>query len=181
VVHKRICPVCEAGCGLVVATDGRTVTGIEANKNDVFSTGHICAKGLSLAELDADPDRLKTPMIRREGKLVAATYDEAFDLIERKLNAIQSAHGPNAIASYIGNPTAHNVGLIRGAFPFLGTLGSINVYSAATVDQWPKMFASALMFGNGNAVPIPDIGSQPHCFKRQPVDGAGFSRQTARL
>ena len=156
-VHKRICPVCEAGCGLIVSADGRTVTGIEANKNDLFSTGHICAKGLSLAELDADPDRLQTPMIRRNGELVAATYDEAFDLIQRKLTEIRSAHGPNATASYLGNPTAHNVGLIRGAFAFLGALGSTNVFSAATVDQWPKQFASALMFGNGNAIPIPDI------------------------
>jgi len=156
-VHKRICPVCEAGCGLVIATDGRTVTGIEANKDDLFSTGHICAKGLSLSELDADPDRLKTPMIRRDGELVAATYDEAFDLIQRKLNEIRAAHGPNAIASYIGNPNAHNVGMIRGAYPFLGSLGSTNVFSAGTVDQWPKVFASALMFGNGNAIPIPDI------------------------
>lgn len=156
-MHKRICPICEAACGLEIATDGRTVTGIVANKADVFSGGHICAKGLSLAELDADPDRLRTPLVRRNGVLEPATFDEAWQVILERLSAIRKQSGADAVASYIGNPTAHNFGMSRGLGVFLATLGSKNVFSAGTVDQVPKQLASSLMFGDDMAIPVPDI------------------------
>ncbi|MCB1647577.1 MAG: molybdopterin-dependent oxidoreductase, partial [Pseudomonadales bacterium] len=156
-MHKRICPICEAGCGLTVSTDGRTVTAIAANQDDTFSSGHVCAKGLSLAELDADPDRLRTPLIRRDGKLTEASFEEAFALINDKLNSIIAAHGPAAVATYIGNPTAHNIGMSRSLGIFLGSVGSPNIFSAGTVDQVPKQLASKLMFGDDMAIPVPDL------------------------
>jgi anaerobic selenocysteine-containing dehydrogenase len=156
-MHKRICPVCEAACGLIISTDGRTVTGIEANQSDVFSSGHVCAKGLALSELDADPDRLRVPLICRGNELVEASFEEAFELINTKLNSIIEKSGPLSVASYIGNPTAHNIGLSKSLGVFLGMLGSVNVFSAGTVDQIPKQLASKLMFGDDMAIPVPDI------------------------
>lgn len=156
-MHHRICPICEAGCGLSIAVDGRTVTGISANADDVFSKGHICAKGLSLAQLDADPDRLKTALIRKDGELVPASNEEALEVILTRLNAIRDSHGPNAIAAYIGNPSAHNIGLSLGFGAFLRELGSTNIYSAGSVDQIPKELANAMMFGDSEAMPVPDI------------------------
>ncbi|MFT7219134.1 MAG: anaerobic selenocysteine-containing dehydrogenase [Candidatus Azotimanducaceae bacterium] len=156
-MHHRICPVCEAGCGLHIAVDGRTVTAISANSGDLFSKGHICAKGLSLAQLDADPDRLKTAFIRKDGELVPASTDEALEVILSRLNAIRDLHGPNSIGTYLGNPTAHNIGLSLGLGPFLSALGSVNIFSAGSVDQIPKQLANALMFGDSDALPVPDI------------------------
>lgn len=154
---KRICPICEAGCGLNITTDGRTVVEIRGNKDDVFSTGHVCPKGISLAELDADPDRLTRPLILKNGKHVATSWEEAFELICTRLNQIKESTGPNSIAVYIGNPTAHNVGLSMGLGIFCASLGSSNIFSAGSVDQLPKQLACELMFGDGMAVPVPDI------------------------
>jgi len=156
-MHKRICPICEAGCGLIVETKGPDVIAIEANPSDVFSNGHICAKGISLKQLHADPDRLRKPMARKNGTLIETSWREAFATINQKLNQIKETYGANAVATYIGNPTAHNIGLATGLGVFASTLGSVNVYSAGSVDQIPKQLASEFMFGNAMALPVPDI------------------------
>ncbi|MEK9871620.1 MAG: molybdopterin-dependent oxidoreductase, partial [Gammaproteobacteria bacterium] len=154
---KRICSICEAGCGLIIDADGRKVVSIEANSDDVFSQGHVCAKGIALKDLDADPDRLRQPLLRRDGELQPVGWDEAFEFIAEKLGLFLDRSDPNAVAVYFGNPTAHNIGLSMGAGVFAGMLGSTNIYSAGSVDQLPKQLASALMFGSGMAVPVPDI------------------------
>lgn len=56
----RICPLCEATCGLMLTIEGTTVTGARGDRDDVFSRGFICPKGAAFGALDADPDRLRT-------------------------------------------------------------------------------------------------------------------------
>lgn len=155
--QNRICQVCEAACGLSITTEGRQVVEIRANKEDVFSSGHMCPKGVALMELDADPDRLRYPLILRDGQHIRASWDEAFELIRTRLNGIRESCGPDSVAVYIGNPTAHNVGLGMGLGVFSSALGSRNIYSAGSVDQLPKQLACELMFGDGMAIPVPDI------------------------
>ncbi len=160
-VH-RICSICEAGCGLEVElattpdADARVVS-IRANDADVFSEGHVCAKGIALKQLDADPDRLRQPLIRDGGELRPASWEEAFAFIADRLQWVRATHGPQAVAAYIGNPTAHNIGLSMGLGAFVRNMGSTHVYSAGSVDQLPKQLASELMFGNDMAIPVPDI------------------------
>src|SRR5437773_4039393 len=79
------CPLCEATCGLEIRTRGRHVLGIRGDDADVFSRGFICPKGYALKELDADPDRLRTPLVRRDGTLVPASWEDAFAEIDRRL------------------------------------------------------------------------------------------------
>src|SRR5205823_1462476 len=63
----------------------------------------------------------------------------------------------NAVAVYVGNPNAHNLSNLLYDKVLLRGLGTQNVYSASTVDQFPKQMASALMFGTGTTVPVPDL------------------------
>src|SRR6266404_3164848 len=106
----HVCPLCEATCGLAIHTRGREVVGIRGDEADVFSEGFICPKGYALKELDADPDRLHVPLVRRGGTLEPATWDEAFAEIDRRLGPILRAHGRDAVAVYL---------LILGANPFV--------------------------------------------------------------
>ena len=153
----RICPICEAACGLKLATNGRTIERIEANREDLFSTGHVCAKGLALRELEDDPDRIRMPLVKDGAGFREASWNEAFAVINERLNGVIDQHGAGAVATYSGNPTAHNIGLALGLGTFSSMLGTPNAYSAGTVDQIPKHLASELMFGNPMAVPVPDI------------------------
>ncbi|WP_422017822.1 molybdopterin-dependent oxidoreductase [Roseateles sp.] len=155
--HYRICPLCEACCGLEVKTEGAQVVSIRGATNDVFSHGYLCPKGVSLKDLHEDPDRLRTPLIKRDGAFVEATWDEAFAEIERRLLPIRREHGPDAVAMTVGNPAAHKVSLLAYTPRLSRALGSRNAFSASTLDQMPKQLSAGLMFGHWLSIPLPDI------------------------
>lgn len=154
------CPLCEATCGLEIVTRGSEVLSIRGDEDDVFSRGYICPKAYSLKELDADPDRVRVPMVRRGEQWVEVSWDEAFAEIERGLSPILEQYGQmgrNSLAFYVGNPNVHNLaGLLY--LPVLLHAGKTrSVFSASTVDQMPKQVSVGLMFGTMLSVPIPDL------------------------
>jgi anaerobic selenocysteine-containing dehydrogenase len=157
------CPLCEATCGLEITVADGAVTRIRGDADDVLSHGFVCPKGASLQELHEDPDRLRTPMLREPGgELRPASWDEAFAEIDRRLPAIREQYGNDAVAAYIGNPSAHNLSTLMYGRVVLKALRTRNIFSASTVDQFPKQMASALMFGSGAMVAVPDVDRTDH-------------------
>src|SRR5579884_1485766 len=153
----RTCPLCEATCGLELTLAGDELQTIRGDRDDVFSHGFICPKGFALKELHADPDRVRTPLIKQaDGNFEPASWDEAFALIDSRLGPVLAADR-NAVGVYLGNPSAHNLDTMLYGRVLLRALGTRNLYSASTVDQFPKQMASALMFGTGTTVPVPDV------------------------
>lgn len=155
--HFRTCPLCEATCGLELTVRDGAVVRIRGDRNDVFSKGFICPKGSTLRQLHEDPDRLRTPLVRRDGELVEATWDEAFAAVAEGLGRIWADGDRDAVAIYLGNPTAHSLAGAMFAGPLIKAVGSKNVFSASTVDQMPKHVSSGYLFGNANAMPVPDL------------------------
>jgi anaerobic selenocysteine-containing dehydrogenase len=155
--HFRTCPLCEATCGLELTVRDGEVTRIRGDRDDVFSHGFICPKGTTLGKLHADPDRLRTPLVRSGGVLVEATWEEAFAAVAEGLGRIWADGDRDAVAVYLGNPTAHSLAGAMFAGPLIKSLGTKNVFSASTVDQMPKHVSSAYLFGNPNAMPVPDL------------------------
>lgn len=153
----RTCPLCEATCGLQITLDGTGVTQIRGDVDDVFSKGYLCPKGATFGELEADPDRLTAPRIRRDGELVEATWAEAYEEIARRLPAIVETGGPDAVAVYLGNPNVHNLAGQLYVRPLVKALRTKNVHSASSVDQLPKHVSCGAMFGDPLAIPVPDI------------------------
>ena len=154
----RTCPLCEATCGLRIELDDADhVLRVRGDEQDVFSAGYLCPKGATLGELEADPDRLTTPRIRRDGQLVAATWQEAYSEIARRLPALQATHGHDAVALYLGNPNVHNLSGQLYVRPLAKALRTTNVSSASSVDQLPKHVSCGYLFGDPLAIPVPDI------------------------
>jgi anaerobic selenocysteine-containing dehydrogenase len=160
--HYRTCPFCEATCGLEIETDGREVVSVRGDSEDVFSRGFICPKAYGIKQLHEDPDRLTAPLMRRNGELVEATWDEAFEEIDRRLSPILAEHGRNAVGVYLGNPNAHSLPFVLYGPAWLRLLGSQNIFSASTVDQMPKQVSVGAMFGTMLSVPIPDLDRCEH-------------------
>jgi anaerobic selenocysteine-containing dehydrogenase len=157
-VAYRTCPFCEATCGLEVEHEHGRVTKVRGDADDVFSKGFLCPKGVSLKELHDDPDRLRTPMIRTpDGSFREASWAQALELIAEKLPPLLAAHGRDACAVYLGNPSAHSLAATLYGRVLLKAIGTKNIFSASTVDQYPKQMACGLMFGGGLTVPIPDL------------------------
>ena len=153
----RACNLCEAICGLEIEHDGKQVVSIKGDKQDPLSRGHICPKAIALQDIHGDPDRLRTPMRRQGTKFEPISWEDAFDLIESKLTSIRKAHGNNAIALYLGNPTVHNSGALLFQNFLKQALNTRNRFAATSVDQLPHHLAASLMFGHGFLIPIPDI------------------------
>jgi anaerobic selenocysteine-containing dehydrogenase len=160
-IAYRTCPLCEAGCGLEIAihgTDGSERVGrIRGDRDDVFSHGFICPKGSTLRQLHEDPDWLRQPLVKRDGRFEPVGWDEAFAEVERRLLPIVEQHGRDAAGIYLGNPNAHSLSALIFLRPLVRALGSTNVYSASTVDQRPKEVSAGLMFGGALTVPVPDV------------------------
>ncbi|HSD77045.1 MAG TPA: molybdopterin-dependent oxidoreductase, partial [Solirubrobacteraceae bacterium] len=160
----RTCPLCEATCGLAITVgDDGEVVRVRGDREDVFSRGFLCPKGTSLRELHHDPDRVRVPLVKGpDGRLREASWDEAFAEIDRRLTPLIAEHGRDAVAAYLGNPSAHSMAPILYGRVLLKALGSRNVFSASTVDQFPKQVAAAHLFGSGASVPVPDLDRTDH-------------------
>lgn len=156
-LQPRICPFCEATCGLEIEVRGEAVERVRGDTRDVFSRGYLCPKGVALADLHADPDRLRAPLLRRDGRHQEVSWDEAFEAVERGLRPILDAEGPNALGIYLGNPNVHNASLGLYSPVLLGEFRSHNRFSASSLDQFPKQVSAGLMFGTALSVPVPDI------------------------
>ena len=153
----RTCPLCEAGCGLEITVDEGRVTRIRGDRDDVFSKGFLCPKGSALKQLHDDPDRLRRPLVKRDGVHVEVDWPEAWAVVADRLPAIIAEHGKESVGVYLGNPSAHSLGAMLYNRSLLGALGTRRRFSASTVDQAPRQVASGFVFGSPVAVPVPDL------------------------
>ncbi|MGW5584210.1 molybdopterin oxidoreductase family protein [Streptomyces sp. NPDC003857] len=158
----RICPLCEATCGLTLTVEDDRVTGARGDRDDVFSRGFICPKGASFGAADSDPDRLRTPLVRRGGELREATWDEAFDAVAAGLRPVVERYGPHAVGVVLGNPNVHTVAGALYPTVLLAGLRTRSLFTASTLDQMPKHVSSGLLYGDANAVPVPDLDRTDH-------------------
>ena len=153
---NRVCNLCEAHCGILVEVDGTDVLRITGDPDDHMSRGYICPKAAALADLHADPDRLRTPVKRVGDRLVPIGWDEALTLAADGLRGVQQRHGKDAVATYLGNPGAHSSAVIAATL-LRRLLGTRNNYSATSTDQLPQHRTSHEMFGHFALFPVPDI------------------------
>lgn len=154
----RTCPLCEATCGLEITVNPQEqVVRIRGDQKDVFSHGFICPKGSTLKQLYEDPDRLRKPLVKRNGVHVEVSWDEAWQEVERGLTDVIERHGRSAMSAYMGNPNAHNLGPMLYSGVMLKSLGSRNLFSASSVDQMPMHVAGGFMFGTAQSIPVPDL------------------------
>ena len=161
-----VCNLCEAICGLeLTIEDGpdgaRTVTAVRGNEADPLSRGHICPKGVAIADIYSDPDRLRRP-VRRIGTGATArweeiSWDEAFDAVADGLASAINQHGKDALGIYLGNPSVHSLGALTHGLGLIKSFRTRNKFSATSVDQLPHQLLSYLMFGHQLLLPVPDI------------------------
>lgn len=164
--HYRACNLCEAICGLAITyrtgPAGTEIIRIAGDKADPFSRGHICPKAVALKDIYEDPNRLKHPLKRTvtdNGTIgwQEIGWEQAFEEVAARLRQIRTEHGPNAIGVYAGNPSVHNSGTFLSAPGFIKALGTRNLFSASSVDQFPHHFAAWQLFGHPLLMPVPDL------------------------
>ena len=155
--HYRACNLCEAVCGLEIKTADGAVVSIKGDAEDPFSRGYLCPKAVALQDIQTDPDRLRGPVRRAGDTWEPISWDEAFELVTARLHEIRSRYGAEAVATYQGNPSVHNYGLMTHSGSFLKLLKTRNRFSATSCDQLPHQLVVYWMYGHQLLVPVPDI------------------------
>lgn len=154
----RTCHLCEATCGLAIEVEGDRILSVRPDHDDVFSQGYICPKGSTIDAVHNDPDRLRTPVRRTPaGNFEPIGWDEALGLVAERLSAIRRQHGPDAIALYMGNPLAHNHGLLTLRNSLIRAIGTRNVTGAGSQDTAPRFCVSHYIYGCSLTLPVPDV------------------------
>ena len=144
-------------CGLEIESDGREILAIRGDKQNTFTRGHICPKGIAQQDLYNDPDRLRKPMRRKGTSWEEISWDAALEEAGENLAAAQKKYGRDALGVYWGNPASHDFGSLLSLIPFVKGFRSKNIYSANSVDSLSRMLVSVFIYGSQAAIPIPDL------------------------
>lgn len=98
--HKSVCRYCGVGCGVMLGVEDGVPVGIRGDKENTVNGGLLCVKGFYLHKAITAQNRLLHPLVRKNGQLVQASWDEAMGLVARRFREVIGAHGPDAVAFY---------------------------------------------------------------------------------
>jgi predicted molibdopterin-dependent oxidoreductase YjgC len=94
---RTTCNYCGVGCQLCLHVKDNRVVKVTGVEDASPNYGCLCVKGRFGFDFVGSPERLKTPLIREDGKFREATWNEALDLVARRLGQIKAVHGPDSI------------------------------------------------------------------------------------
>ncbi len=142
---ETTCPYCGVGCGIYLGIRNDRVISVRGRRGDTVNNGSLCVKGrFGITEFIHHPERLTTPLIRRDGELTEATWDEALELVASKLAnyrkdevaVISSAKCTNE-DNYVAQKFARAV------------LGTNNIDHCARLCHAPTVVGLVQCFGSG--------------------------------
>ena len=147
---RTVCTYCGVGCNLEVAVDAGKVKSIQAPYEAAVNQGHTCLKGRFAFSFYDHPDRIRTPLIRKNGELTPATWEEAYDYIANKLTSIKTEHGPDYIAGISSARCTNEENYLMQKF-IRAVVGTNNIDSCARVCHSPTALGMQRTFGTGAA------------------------------
>lgn len=113
---ETICGFCGTGCGLLVETEDNKISKVKGYKENPSSHGETCVKGaMGWGYLHSDR-RLTQPLIRNNGELTPASWDEALNLIADKFSKIKENHGPDAFGCFSSSRSTNELNYLAGKF-----------------------------------------------------------------
>lgn len=147
---RTVCTYCGVGCNLEVASTGNEILSIRAPYDAEVNQGHTCLKGRYAFRFYDHPDRLRTPMVRKDGELVPVTWNEAYDYIADKLSTIIKQYGPDAVAGISSARATNEENYLMQKF-IRSVVGTNNIDCCARVCHSPTALGMQRSFGTGAA------------------------------
>jgi formate dehydrogenase major subunit len=184
---RTVCPYCGVGCNLEVLLRDGAIAAIDAVRDAEVNQGHTCVKGRYAFAYYDHPDRLRTPLVRKQGKLQPASWDEAMDTIARRLTEIKQQHGTQAIAGISSSRCTNEENYLMQKFLRV-VIGNNNIDGCARVCHAPTAFGMRASFGTGAATNSIDEIPQADCLlvvganvtEAHPVTGAKLRQQAMK-
>src|SRR5581483_10532811 len=153
------CRICEALCGMIATVDDGKLVGIRSDKQDPHSKGFSCTKGVAMAQIVNDPDRITEPMRRTggPGEFEPTSWDQALSDISARLTRLRSDHGPSSIAVHEGNPPNFSYSAVLWAKGFQKAVGTPWFYGINSEDAAARFAANKILYGHCAHPPVPDL------------------------
>lgn len=184
---RTVCTYCGVGCNLDVGVNNGEIVKITAPFDAEVNQGHTCLKGRYAFKFYNHPDRLRSPLIRKNGKLEPCSWDEAYDYIADKLKGISAAHSPDSIAGISSARCTNEENYLMQKF-IRAVIGTNNIDCCARVCHSPTALGMQNTFGTGAATNSIDdlkytecmmvIGANPS--EAHPVTGAKIKQQAMK-
>ncbi|WP_053361668.1 formate dehydrogenase subunit alpha [Bacillus sp. FJAT-27251] len=160
------CCYCGMQCGMHIRVDEKSnkVVGVEPRYDWVLTKGKMCPKGVTAYQTIDHPDRIKTPLIKKNGKFVEASWEEALDLIERKFKEIQGTYGKDALSVYGGVSMTNEKCYLVGKYARVG-LGTryIDYNGRYCMSSAAGGFNKTLGMDRGSTIPWTEL-EHTDCF-----------------
>ncbi|MGK0240926.1 MAG: formate dehydrogenase major subunit, partial [Candidatus Pelagisphaera sp.] len=147
---RTVCTYCGVGCNLDVATSGDVIKGIQAPYDAEVNQGHTCLKGRFAFKFYNHEDRIRTPMIKRDGIFEEATWDEAYDFIASRLTKYKKEFGPDSMAGISSARCTNEENYLMQKF-FRAIVGTNNIDGCARVCHSPTALGMQRTLGTGAA------------------------------
>jgi anaerobic selenocysteine-containing dehydrogenase len=152
------CRICEPLCGMVATVEDGRLAKLRPDSEQPLSQGFACPKGIAMAEVQNDPDRVLHPLRKNaRGEFERVSWDAALDEIGARLKGIVAEHGGDSVGYYMGNPAAFSYSHPLWAKGFVDAFSSPHFYTASSQDVSSRFAASWFLYGSPYIVPIPDL------------------------
>ena len=147
---RTVCSYCGVGCNLEVSVKNNKILSISAPNDAEVNAGHTCLKGRYAWRFYNHPDRLTSPLIRKNGELVEVSWNEAYSFIADKFNTLKSQFGANSIAGISSSRCTNEENYLMQKMMRVA-LGTNNIDCCARVCHSPTAYGMQQSFGTGAA------------------------------
>ena len=141
--HKTFCRFCHANCAMLADVEDGKVIAVRGDPDDPVYGGYTCLKGRELPDSHNAAHRLTSSLVRRDGEFVETPMAEALAHVGETLKHIIAAHGPHAVAIFMGSGGYQNSAAWAASYSLAQAIGTRNFYTSVTLDQPAKVFTTA--------------------------------------
>jgi anaerobic selenocysteine-containing dehydrogenase len=141
--RRTFCRFCHASCAMLVDVEDDKVVALRGDTDNKLFGGYTCVKGRQMVDMHNLPERLLTPLIRRDGQMEEISTADALAYAAARIKEIIAEHGPHSIALYCGTNAFQNSAVLGTSFALAEAIGTRNYYTSVTVDQPAKVFTNA--------------------------------------
>jgi formate dehydrogenase major subunit len=149
-IIRTVCTYCGVGCNLEIKVKDGVVKGIQSPLDAIVNRGHTCLKGRFSFEFYNHPDRIRSPLIRKNGKLEEVSWDEAYKYTALKFSEIKNKFGADALAGISSARCTNEENFLMQKF-FRIVIGTNNIDGCARVCHAPTALGMQWAFGTGAA------------------------------
>lgn len=159
---RTICTYCGVGCNLEVSTSNGEILSIRAPYDAEVNQGHTCLKGRYAFKFYDHPERLNSPMIKRNGEFEKVTWDEVYDYITKKFNYYKKEFGPDSLAGISSSRCTNEENYLMQKF-YRAVINTNNIDGCARVCHSPTALGMQRTYGTGAATNSIDDLKDTNC------------------